>query len=213
MRDEADDAHVDEGIALHQRLVAGDVTVSAEIAEAFLHDLVTRLKQAHPGVANPDDYEDAAADALMSYFERPEQFDPNQLRLSSYLVMSAKGDLINRLRPRKIDENTQTLADVVELHGEDSEQEVEQQEFVALPDRIETSDPYVWDVVRTLVPDTRDQQLVTLMIQGVRETDAYAEILEISYWPKEEQEAHVKRNKDRLKKQLQRHLKLPEYHE
>lgn len=210
MRDEAENASVDEGIALHRRLVAGDVTVSAEIAEAFLPDLVTRLKRANHDIANPDDYEDAAADALMSYFKRPEQFDPSRLPLFSYLLMSAKGDLLNRLRPHKIDENTQTLADVVELRGEDSEQKAEQ-EFVAPHDRIETSDPYVWDVVRALVPDIRDQKLVALMIQGVRETNAYAEILEISNWSKEKQEAHVKRNKDRLKKQLQRHLKLPEY--
>ena len=44
------------------------------------------------------------------------------------------------------------------------------------------------------------------MMDGVRETDAYAEILGIGDLTIEEQKHIVKRNKDRIKKIISRHI-------
>ena len=200
------------GISLHNRLIEGDVIASSELAEAFLPLLVRGLERAFP-LVDGHSRETSAEDALLSYLKRPEQFDANKLSLSSYLLMSAKRDLLNMLEARKIDQNTQTLADLVELSTSVSEQglDKDEQELVAPPDRTETTDPYFWDQVRALVPDPIQQRVVVLMMHHVRDTEAYAAVLGITHLNQKEQEEVVKRVKDRLKKRLQRRLDLPEY--
>ena len=191
--------------------MAGDVTASAEIAEAFLPELVARVKRAIPEVRHPHDWETAAHEALISYFGHPERFDSDKLPLPAYLFMSAKRDLLNLLHPNKIDRNTQSFIDLVALGNTGSEQESGELELPAGPDRTETSDPYFWEKVRALVPDPHEQQFVGLMMAGIRDTAAYAAVLGVAHLEPGQQEREVKRVKDRLKKRLRRDPELVEY--
>lgn len=87
-------------LQLHQRLLHGDPVASSEFAEAFLEELVLRLRAraARAGYAADDTLiKDAAVDALLNYFREPTKFDPNRSGLMTYLTMSAHGDLINLL--------------------------------------------------------------------------------------------------------------------
>jgi hypothetical protein len=68
----------------------------------------------------------------------------------------------------------------------------------------------VWRRISDLLPDPTDQEIVLLMMEGIRETSAYADVLGISDYSVEEQAAIVKRHKDRLKKKLERHIKRSE---
>jgi len=81
---------------IHQRLLDGDPIAPAELAEAYLPLLVTRLKNKFKRVAE-DEVMQAAADAVLNYAERPERFDRARLNLKGYLTMSAQGDLLNAL--------------------------------------------------------------------------------------------------------------------
>jgi hypothetical protein len=58
-----------------------------------------------------------------------------------------------------------------------------------------------------LLEEPRDRAILRLMMDGVRETEEYAEVLQVHDLAQEEQREIVKRNKDRIKKTLQRHLR------
>jgi len=62
----------------------------------------------------------------------------------------------------------------------------------------------LWKHVQEVVPEAEFQRVLALMIDDVRETSAYAEVLGITDLPVAEQRKHVKQVKDRLKKRLQR---------
>ena len=49
-----------------------------------------------------------------------------------------------------------------------------------------------------------DQQMLLLMLEGVRDSEQYAAVMGISQWDTGEQRAEVKRAKDRLTKKLSR---------
>ena len=55
-----------------------------------------------------------------------------------------------------------------------------------------------------LSKNPNDQQLLALRLQGVRRTEAFAEILGITHLPIETQRREVKRAKDRIDKMLRR---------
>lgn len=58
-----------------------------------------------------------------------------------------------------------------------------------------------------ILPDPRDMEMVGMMMAGVRENILYAELLDVTDKPLEEQRSIVKRHKDRLKKIIQRKYK------
>ena len=57
-----------------------------------------------------------------------------------------------------------------------------------------------------LLPDPVDLELIILMMEGVRDTDEYDEVLSIKHLNRGERAEQVKRHKDRLKKKLQRRI-------
>ena len=96
---DADASHRELGLHLHQQLLAGDPTATARIAEAFLPYVEQRLRRQFPPLDDPHMIQTAMVDALQNYFQRPAQFDPDQVKsASSYLYMSARGDLLNALK-------------------------------------------------------------------------------------------------------------------
>ncbi|HZQ09247.1 MAG TPA: sigma factor [Anaerolineae bacterium] len=90
----------DSDLVLHERLLHGDPTAFAKIAERYLPLLVKYLTKRF---RVPDQHllETAAEDALLTYNEHPERFDSTRIPLSRYLAMSARGDLLNALHQQK----------------------------------------------------------------------------------------------------------------
>jgi hypothetical protein len=198
------------GRILHQRLLEDDVTASAEIAETFLPLIAERLRKEYPALHDPHLVETATEDALISYFGRPQQYDPLKGNLHSYLLMSARGDLLNLLKRGKKYADQLRLVGNVELEGSDVEHGVEIQDDFDLEDWVLARNSPVWQRLRDLLPDSTDQRIVALMMEGIRETNAYADVLGILDRPADEQAAIVKRHKDRLKKKLQRGIRRTE---
>ncbi len=194
--------------ALHQRLLAGSATATANIAEVFLPLLTSRLRQRYPNLDDPHLVDTAVEDALVSYFKRPKQYDPVKLSLASYLRMSADGDLRNSLKSQKNDTTTKSLDRFVEL--EDRETEYQLADNFDLEAQVMNNLSPVWRRLNELVTDPIDQEIVLLMMEGVRDTKAYAEVLGVSEHSFEKQAAAVKRHKDRLKKVLRRAIKPSE---
>jgi RNA polymerase sigma-70 factor, ECF subfamily len=187
---------------LHERLLDGDLVASQEVATAFLLAVVERLKQRFPRLDDESLIFDAAADAILSYAERPSQYDPQRLRLLSYLVMSADGDLKNALQRHQRRAHREVPMRDVELLLDARNSEVEE----VYPEKRPAA-PGVEEVdhkIREEIPDPVDRQLVDLMMQGERRTEAFARVLGITDMDVLQQRKLVKQHKDRLKKRLMR---------
>jgi RNA polymerase sigma-70 factor (ECF subfamily) len=187
---------------LHERLLDGDLVASQELATAFLPAVVDRLKQRFPRLNDETLIFDAATDAILSYAERPSQYDPQGLRLLSYLIMSADGDLKNALRRHQRRAHREVPMRDVELlldARNPEEEEVYPEERVAAPGVKEVDRR-----MREEIPDPVDQQLVGLMMEGERRTEAFARVLGITDMGILQQRKLVKQHKDRLKKRLMR---------
>jgi hypothetical protein len=148
----------------------------------------------------------AVDDALISYFERPSQFDPARSSLFTYLRIRAKSCLLNYLGRKK---NTHQENKSVELDSPETVYEVEARngqdaEITLIEHESQTK---IMQRLREVVTDPVDFQLLSLMLEGVRETDAFAAVLGIAALPGSEQARLVKQHKDRIKKAVQRKLR------
>lgn len=195
-----------EGDEFHSRLLEGDITVTAEIANAYLVALVEILSKKFPQLDNPHLIPTAVEDALLNYFDRPEQFNPQKgISLFAYLRMSANGDLLNLLAQHETDISNLNYEDFVELPLSESEYRVEPDNA---PDvLVERLDSSILEQLADLFPDAADQEVVGLLLEGERKTHAFAKVLGILDLPVAEQRVIVKRQKDRIKKTIQRHIK------
>lgn len=198
------------GYTLHQLLLDGDPTASAQIAENYMPWISEQLGKRYPNLPDPYLINTAVTDALISYLGRPEQYDPTKGNLAIYLRMSANGDLLNLLKRSKKETNKFRLGKIVELDDPDVEHEVEIQDEFDLEAWVLNQQSPVWEWLPQLLPDPIDREFLSLMLEGVRETEPYADVLGLSGHPTEEQIAIVKRSKDRLKKKLQRNIKRSE---
>ena len=195
------------GLALHTRLVNGDPTASAEIAEIFLPLVVGRL--AHHVAHDPDPHtaQQAAIDALVSYIQRPEQYNPNSLGLLAFLVMSAIGDQRNAADSarRRANHELEWGSGVAKGQGspEYETEHADESDFVA---RIIENESNIFAWLADRIPSVTDRSVVELMLEGVRRTEAYAIVLDITQLPLPEQVRLVKQHKDRLKARLRRSM-------
>jgi RNA polymerase sigma-70 factor, ECF subfamily len=199
----------DDSLHLHVKLISGDPTASTQIAEKHLPRLIMDLKRKFPQVEDHA-VETAAEDALMNYLLHPNRFDPSRLPLHNYLRMSARGDLLNVLRRHKVTSDSSRFGEVVELDRLNGEQDIEDLFSPSVDDITLYRNSPVWERLLELLPDPIDQEIVLLMIENIRSTEAYADILGLLDLPPDEQMREVKRHKDRIKKRLQRHLQRSE---
>ncbi len=189
------------GDELHHLLLnePENVIVTAQLAELFYPLLVNKLAAEYHWLGDHNLVHEIANDTLLKYLHHPAKFDATKRGLLGYLLMDARGDLLNRLQKEK---------KVVALHLDEAEDRVE--ELIGADDperRLIASEPspviaQVWSKL-----SERDRHLVVLMMDGVRETEAYARLLGIEHLARQEQSAIVKRHKDRMKKFIERELR------
>lgn len=189
---------------LHDRLLSGDVTAPAEIAELFLPEVTAYLSRRFPNLTDPHWIDIAVTDALMNYFLRPEQFNPGKASLINYLKFASRYDLYNLLRREK------SLPDSVELEAAEMEYRAGQDDDPGVEEQIIQKYSTTWAQICHLLPEPEDQEFLLMMMDGIRETAAYALLLKITDLPEDEQAKVVKRNKDRIKKMIIRHIQPDE---
>ena len=143
-------------------------------------------------------------DALINYFDKPAQFDPERASLATYLRIRARSYLLNTLAKERARSGKEAAA--VELEGKRTVNQMgaddpEMQLFVGGAD-----DEIIRELEMILI-DPVDLEFVHLMMEGTRETSRFAALLGISDLPAAQQTETVKRHKDRLKKAVQRKYK------
>jgi DNA-directed RNA polymerase specialized sigma24 family protein len=156
-----------ELLQLHTRLTAGSPTASAEIAELLYEWLLVRLRAA-VAYASADDVADVASDALVRYFADPTRFRPELGKsLSGFLLMDARGDLLNLLGSRRARPASARLSDAVAdlLEDRNIGSMTKERDLEHLPSHLDAR-------VLALLPDPTDQSLLELMMDGVRESAA-----------------------------------------
>jgi RNA polymerase sigma-70 factor (ECF subfamily) len=163
------------------------------------------MRGRHSSGIHSNDIKDAVTDAFVNYFEKPLSYDPQKLSLISYLVMAADGDLKNALKKDKRLREKEKLTDSVELLNFDGNTILEG-EIQCPEDEILTKidGKRALQMVITKLQDKKDVNVLKLMLEGERKTEAFAKVMGLSGKPTGQQRIEVKRCKDRILKVLQR---------
>jgi len=160
--------------------------------------LVAELTRRHPDT-DPHLIADAAEDALMDHFRRPERHDPARLPLGRYLLMAAAGDLSNGKRREGRHSRGRADVELDEVGGKGEGAALaaleRQEETTLLLERVERVRP-------GLKPG--DRAVLDLILRGEKRTEVFAEALSVSHLPRPGREREVKRAKDRVMKRLLR---------
>lgn len=184
---------------IHRRLLEGDPTASAELAEQVIEPLTQRIAESNPGIKDQGLVTDACSDALLKYLSRPQAYDPQRRGLFGYLAMSAQGDLLNSLDSIKRKKSREKIENVVELDVIPRNQLSELAEKLGR-DEVERQ-------IAAVLPDRRDQEAAMMIIDGEKATVRFAAVFGCDDADKEALERAVKRNKDRINKTMQRKLR------
>ncbi len=180
----------DDWLILHQAVLAGDKVAQSLVAEVYMEYVKRVLKSLRPEV-DDELLTDATTDAIMNYVRHPERFDPSKRSLASYLVMSAKGDLLNELEKR----NNRRRREILDYDGELKPN--------GRNDPIEGNDTELWDEIRRNF-SARDFTAVRMILGGVKSYAEYARIWNIDSSDPLEMRREVKRRKTQIKRKLAR---------
>lgn len=181
---------------LHERLVEGDRTASAQLASLLLDAMRPRLRHVPYNASDWDLVDSQIGLCIARYLADPSHYDPAKGSLLQYLLwragMGAKTDLKKRTKHASLD--------LVAL-GMDAKNYTAEDHLI---DRLDREGD-----IRTLEEfqkglGAQDRAFLNLWGQGVRETAGYAEVLGIVHLPVEQQRAHVKRTRERLRLAIRR---------
>jgi hypothetical protein len=186
----------------HDLLLAGDGTMPGVICQAFLDPLLAHLRRTFP---HEDDHllQEAVHSALLGYVKHPETYNPDRNpNLGRYLKMAVSGDARN-LHSRE--RRRQRGRKVVELDTLGGNEPVAGGPLLRLIRDEETDQ--LSRAADAVGASSEDLVVMRLFLKGEKATVVYAAALGLTHLPVQEQEAEVKRAKDRVKKRWRR-LKL-----
>lgn len=193
-------------IQKHQQILnETSPTAFAQLSELALPHLIEFLQHEFRQV-EVHLHETAAIDSLLTYHHAPEKYDPEKLTLFAYLRMSARHDLLNALDHNK--RQRRPLLDIEEPGIQAQLVAEGETEAFVIEDWLDSSNSTKQTMLRNFETELNetDRQLFLLMLNGVRETEPYAAIMELNLLPIAEQRREVKRAKDRLTKRLTRFI-------
>ena len=193
------------GERLHRLLLQqASPIITARIAEVFLPELLKHLPRLFPTVSDQHLIASCAADALLAYLNHPERFDSARGSLLTYLGWLARSRVLHELKRKKSSEQQEVVAvdEAEAVYGVAAGTDWD--ESVRLSER--ETEQRIAAKLRPLITDLTDQQILELMLEGVRETSAYAALLGITEQPPDEQRRIVKQHKDRIRIRVQRKL-------
>lgn len=197
----------EQGRVLHRRLLDGDPVAPSDLAVEYLDGLAEWLLERNPSI-EPHLCETAAADAILALAKNPASYRPEHSSLTSYLRMSAFGDLKNLLAKECRHRGSETVVELSALDGKyvrddasDPARLAEEHEEARRIARLR-NDVIPREVQAGLTAEERE--VLELMMDGERKTEPYARALRIVHLPADQQRRDVKRVKDRLMKRIRR---------
>ena len=183
-------------LELHRRLLDGDPTASAEIAEMMLPPLKAHLHKRHSAKLDHEALDDVAVDAVIAYLKAPEKFDPSKAGLFRYLTLIAEGDLKDTIRYRS--RRPHNFVDSVEISEHSANRENDDAESragaMAILDRYGTE----------ICTDPGDEVVLALMLRGEKGSESFARALGLRPLDSPNSRRTVTQVKDKIKKRLRR---------
>lgn len=195
---------------IYNRLHNDDPTAFAELYEAAAPRLETYLISRFPNLPR-DDLHDVIVDLFLALQERPEQYDPAKLSLFAYLRMAARRDALNRIERLKRQSPHSALSldewDEERVEDQDITRNILQEEDDVFADSLRAPGRFTFeDVLVWLRLQPQEEEVLRLMVEGVRQTERYAQAIGLSESDPAAQQHEVKKMKDRLKKRVRRIL-------
>lgn len=185
---------------LHALLLAGHPGAAGLACEAFLAPLIAHLRLRFP---QADDHllEDAAHLTLVNHVKRPEKYDPaRHPDPGAYLRMDAEGDVRNAVRREGKHHRDREFVELDAVSGKE-------EGGGPLLRLIRDEDAADFRRAVEAASDPTDLVVMRLLMAGEKATAVFAAALGIGHLPPPEQEAEVKRAKDRAHKRWRRRLK------
>lgn len=193
-----------EELELHNLLLLKDDTAFSRICEKYLEQTVQIVRQFNYKINLTDSslIDDTVVDSFFQYREDPQMFNPEKQSLAIYFRMNAEGDLKNAWAKRQ-----RTQKKLVAIKDEDDFGSIAPTNHLINQE----ADAILQAELMKIFENEIDIKIANLMLSNERKTAAFADILQISDLPFEDQQKGVKRHKDRIKKALDRKLKGKKY--
>ena len=187
----------------HQRLTARDDPIAfAELAEWLYSGLVQDVRKRAGYQADPILVEEAVGQALLDYYDQPGRYNPERLRLSKYLVMSAYRDFLNAsAKERRVQAHQVSLFDPAFQFDELIEDLKSLDEQMAVDE--------LWEVIDETFSDPLDRGIVELIVNHEHNPEPYIQLLQPVQpvgLPGDEQVRLARRAQYRVARRLRRHL-------
>lgn len=197
----------EKDIETHKLILSKNDLALAKLFDTYGKSIIDSLKQWYPKVAD-EDYNliiAAVNEAFFGYFQNPNTFNPKLNELKRFLEIASERDLINALKREKRHHlNRENLPEDVELEEKIWNRSLEEKEN---PEseiiRNEISEK-IDSLLKEYFPNGKDMDLAKLILGKERKTEVFVEVFGLTNLNKEEQELLVKRNKDRIKKVIER---------
>lgn len=189
-----------EELQFHERILArNDPLVWDQLATWLYPILVQDLrKRVHQGT-DPVFVEASVGEAFLDYCRNPELYNPQLNSLRSFLLMAAERDLKNALALER--RQTQYQVSLVSSYGTNEEQDIidESQNLEA---HIQGEE--LREYVLTTFTDPVDRSIAELILDGIRSSEPYINLLGLDGLSRSEQVKQVKNHKERIKRHLRR---------
>jgi hypothetical protein len=200
-------------IELHSLIQSGDDLAFAKLCDLYLESTINKVRQFNWQIHLSDSslIMEVVIDSFYSYLYNPGKFDPKKQTLERFLVIDAEGDLKNAWAKKKREQNKFTIIkNEVEFDKQFGNSEIGKIKNLNTPNQImidKEADGILNAELKKHFDSARDIEMANLILARERDTNVYADVLEIAHLSFEEQQKEVKRNKDRIKKVLDRKMK------
>jgi hypothetical protein len=200
-------------IELHKLIRSGDDLAFAKLCDKYLESTIKKVRNFNWQIHLSDNsfITEVVIDSFYGYFYNPEKFNPEKQTLERFLVMDVEGDLKNAWAKRtKHQQRFKSIKNGGEFDEQNGNSKTVEIKNMNTPSQViidEEADKILNTELRKHFDSDKDIEMANLILSKERDTNAYASVLEITHLDFEEQQHEVKRNKDRIKKVLDRKIK------
>jgi hypothetical protein len=173
-----------------------DPIVTSQLFEKYYTLLISYLSKQFEKI-DKEEFNEIAFSTLDNLIKHPKRYNPEKGTLEQFLKMDATGDLLNKIKKTSVKKKLTVFVEDINVFRnkiKDDGSDNNEEEII----RILTSK------LETLFPNPRDFEIAKSMECGVRETEKYVALLDLTNFSIEVQRSEVKRNKDRINKILDR---------
>lgn len=200
-------------IELHKLIQSGDDLAFAKLCDKYLELTIKKVRHFNWQMHLNDSslITEVVIDSFYGYLYNPDKFNPEKQSLERFLVIDAEGDLKNAWAKRKKHQQKfEVIKNEVEFDEQFGNSETGKIRNLNTPSQImidKEAEGILNAELKKHFDSERDIEMANLILAKERETSVYAGVLEITHLNFDEQQKEVKRNKDRIKKVLDRKIK------